>query len=47
MRPHPFKVRFIPRFADVRSIIEQEAGKALDLLSKYDGETKVTMSEAL
>ncbi|KAI1611220.1 cytochrome P450 [Exophiala viscosa] len=43
IRPQPFKVRFVPRFAGVRNIILQEAEQALSFLSKYEGETKVTM----
>lgn len=46
MRPEPFKARFIPRHSRVPDIIDEAARIARENLSIYDGETKLTLSNA-
>ena len=43
----PFKARFIPRSESIRKIILQEAEGAREELRGYDGETKLTMADAV
>ncbi|KAE8449351.1 hypothetical protein EG329_008252 [Mollisiaceae sp. DMI_Dod_QoI] len=47
MRPEPFKARFTPRTARIRQSIVDEAAIARDELRVYDGETKLTLQDAL
>ncbi|KAL5328156.1 hypothetical protein ACEPPN_001652 [Leptodophora sp. 'Broadleaf-Isolate-01'] len=46
-RPMPFEARFIPRSEDIRKIILEEADVAREQLRIYDGETKLTMADAI
>ncbi|PVH77057.1 cytochrome P450 [Cadophora sp. DSE1049] len=46
-RPMPFKARFIPRSESIRKIILEEADVAREELRVYDGETKLTMADAV
>lgn len=47
MRPEPFKARFTPRTPKIRQILLDEAEAAREELRVYDGETKVTIADAL
>jgi hypothetical protein len=46
-RPEPFKARFIPRSDRIREILLNEAAEAREALRIYDGETRVTMEDAV
>ncbi|KAF4549104.1 Cytochrome P450-like protein 1 [Elsinoe fawcettii] len=46
MRPLPFKVRFVPRSEEIKSVIEAEAEEARERLRVYDGETTLTVEKA-
>ncbi|KAL6399474.1 uncharacterized protein AUP68_18022 [Ilyonectria robusta] len=46
-RPEPFKAQFIPRSDTIREIILSEASAAREALRIYDGETKLTMEDAV
>ncbi|KAK5367709.1 hypothetical protein LTR20_009193 [Exophiala xenobiotica] len=47
MRPEPFKARFTPRSEKRRQILLKEAAEAREALRIYDGETKITMENAM
>ena len=47
MRPEPFRVRFIPRSDEIRRLLLDEAVVAREALRPYDGETRVTMEDAV
>jgi len=47
MRPEPFRVRFIPRSGAIRKLLLDEAAEAREALRPYDGETRVTMEDAV
>ena len=47
MRPEPFRVRFIPRLDAIRKLLLDEAAEAREALRSYDGETRVTMEDAV
>ncbi|KAH8706086.1 cytochrome P450 [Phaeosphaeriaceae sp. PMI808] len=47
MRPEAFKARFIPRSDSIKGIVLEEAARAREALRQYDGETKVTMEDAV
>ena len=47
MRPEPFHVRFIPRSDATRKLLLDEAAEAREALRPYDGETRVTMEDAV
>ena len=47
MRPEPFRVRFIPRSDTIRKLLLDEAAEAREALRPYDGETRVTMEDAV
>lgn len=47
MRPEPFKVRFTPRSEMIRKLVLDEAVEAREALRIYDGETRVTMEDAI
>ena len=47
MRPEPFRVRFIPRSDAIRKLLLDEAAEAREALRPYDGETRVTMEDAV
>lgn len=46
-RPEPFKAQFIPRSDTIREIMLSEASEAREALRIYDGETKLTMEDAV
>lgn len=41
-RPLLFKARFTPRSAEIAEIVRDDARRAVEKLSVFDGETKVT-----
>lgn len=45
MRPEPFRCRLIPRSEHRRQIVLDEAATARELLSQFDGATKVKMEK--
>lgn len=47
MRPLPFKARFTPRSPAVERMLRSEAQEARERLSKYDGDTKLTVESVL
>lgn len=47
MRPEPFKARFIPRSENITNLVLEEAAYAREDLRKYDGETTVSMEDAI
>ncbi|KAF2738873.1 cytochrome P450 [Polyplosphaeria fusca] len=47
MRPEPFGVRFTHRSDSIKQIILQEAAVAREELRVYDGETKISMEDAV
>ncbi|KAI4690247.1 hypothetical protein J4E81_007399 [Alternaria sp. BMP 2799] len=47
MRPEPFRVRFIPRSDAIKKLLLDEAAEAREALRPYDGETRVTMEDAV
>ena len=47
MRPEPFRVQFIPRSDAIRKLLLDEAAEAREALRTYDGETRVTMEDAV
>lgn len=47
MRPQPFKAQFIPRTPEIAGILRSEADTALEELSVFDGETKITMASVM
>ncbi|PSN75535.1 cytochrome P450 [Corynespora cassiicola Philippines] len=47
MRPEPFKARFVPRSESIRKIILDESVDAREALRVYDGETRVTLEDAI
>ncbi|KAH7010382.1 cytochrome P450 [Ilyonectria destructans] len=46
-RPQPFKAQFIPRTPEIAEILRSEADTALEELSVFDGETKITMASVM
>ncbi|KAI4608546.1 hypothetical protein J4E83_008982 [Alternaria metachromatica] len=46
-RPEPFHVRFLPRSDAIRKLLLDEAAEAREALRPYDGETRVTMEDAV
>lgn len=47
MRPSPFKARFTPRSESIKELVLKEAEVAREELRVYDGETQVTMEDAI
>lgn len=47
MRPMPFPARFTPRSEKIKNIISEEAAIAREALRCYDGDTKLTMADAV
>lgn len=47
MRPEPFKARFVPRSESIKQLVLQEAAEAREALRVYDGETRVSMEDAV
>jgi hypothetical protein len=47
MRPEPFSARFTPRSDKIRQGIVEEAKIAREDLRVYDGETKLTLEDAI
>ncbi|KAH7092442.1 cytochrome P450 [Paraphoma chrysanthemicola] len=47
MRPEPFRARFIPRSDKIRKLLLDEAAEAREALRVYDGETRVSMEDAI
>ncbi|KAF9873021.1 hypothetical protein CkaCkLH20_09531 [Colletotrichum karsti] len=46
-RPRPFKAQFLPRSPEIRKLIDGEAVAAREALRIYDGETSLTMEDAV
>jgi hypothetical protein len=46
-RPEPFQVQFIPRTDAIKKLLLDEAAEAREALRTYDGETRVTMENAV
>lgn len=46
-RPKSFKAQFVPRSQKIRELIDTEAEAARDALRIYDGETKLSMEDAV
>lgn len=47
IRPLPFKARFTPRSSKIEELIRSEAREAGERLSKFDGDTKLTLESVL
>ncbi|KAL2205522.1 cytochrome P450 [Sarocladium strictum] len=47
MRPEAFPVRYRPRSEKIKSIVMEELAVAREALRTYDGETKLTMADAV
>lgn len=47
IRPLPFKARFTPRSSKIEELIRSEAREAGERLSRFDGDTKLTMESVL